>query len=138
MQRLCQSEVVVGFMLVQQVTDARWFFQEHAGVYQAVPQTPRGWYVASGYAAQRSDDLSSGTSPGYSTTESQQLDAAALYFLETYFGCRLHRCAAVTRLSVGRGLAVIWNRRPDLSDRIHRNPGFLIRRLDDIDQLDAV
>src|SRR5437870_1311045 len=71
------------------VTDARWFFQEHAGVYQAVPQTPRGWYVASGYAAQRSDDLSSGTSPGYSTTESQQLDAAALYFVETYFGANV-------------------------------------------------
>jgi len=65
------------------VTDARWFFQEHAGDYQAVPQTPRGWYVASGYATQRSNDLSSGTSPGYSTPESQQLDAAALYFLET-------------------------------------------------------
>ena len=61
------------------VTDARWFFQEHAAVYQPVPQTPRGWYVASGYAAQRNDDLNKGTSPGYSTTESQQLDAAALF-----------------------------------------------------------
>jgi len=67
------------------VTDARWFFQEHAGDYQAVPQTPRGWYVDSGYATQRNNDLSNGSSPGYSTRESQQLDAAALYFVETAY-----------------------------------------------------
>src|SRR5207245_1648813 len=41
------------------------------------------WYVNVGYAAQRSNDLRNGTSPGYSTPESQALDAAALYFSET-------------------------------------------------------
>jgi len=66
--------------------DARWFFEEHAGDYQAAGQTPRGWYVIGGYAAQRTNDLATGTSPGYSTSQSQQFDAAALYFLETDAG----------------------------------------------------
>src|SRR5262249_33955822 len=37
-------------------------------------------------AAQRTNDLSNGTSPGYSTAQSQPLDAAALYFIETDVG----------------------------------------------------
>ena len=67
------------------VTEARWFFQKQVGEYEPAPQTPRGWYVLAGYAAQRSDDQAAGIDPGYSTSESQQLDAAALYFVETYY-----------------------------------------------------
>jgi Calx-beta domain/Domain of unknown function (DUF5122) beta-propeller len=65
------------------VTAARWFFQKHQGDYLPVPQKPRGWYVVGGYAAQRSNDVRNGIRPGYSTPESQQLDAATLYFTET-------------------------------------------------------
>jgi len=71
---------------LQWVTGARWFFQKHTGSYQPVAQTPRGWYVLSGYAAQRTNDLTGPmppANPGVSTSRSQQLDAAALYFIET-------------------------------------------------------
>jgi hypothetical protein len=43
-----------------------------------VPLVPRGWYVFDGYAAQRRSD----NSPGLSTPASQNLDAAAMSFLE--------------------------------------------------------
>ena len=42
------------------------------------PLTPRGWYVFDGYAAQRQLD----NSPGISTPTPQNLDAAAIYFIE--------------------------------------------------------
>jgi hypothetical protein len=70
-------------------TETRWFFQKHAGDYVSAPQTPRGWYVSAGYAAQRSNDLASGGAVGISTPQSQQLDAAALYFVENYFSANL-------------------------------------------------
>lgn len=60
------------------VDDVWWFFQRHKGEFEPVPQPPRGWYVFSSYAAQREAD---GT-PGVSSPASQNLDAAALYFLE--------------------------------------------------------
>lgn len=67
------------------VPGARWFFQKHGSDNAAPPQFPRGWYVLSGYAAQRTNDLRAGTSPGSSTRASQQLDAAALYFVESEY-----------------------------------------------------
>ncbi len=60
------------------VTGVRWFFQHEVGVFEAPPQIPRGTYLFSGYATQRTIDAS----PGISTAASQQLDAAAMYFLE--------------------------------------------------------
>lgn len=54
-----------------------WFFQRQAGVYEPGPQTPRGWIVQGGYAAQRTVE---GT-PGASAPASQELDIAALYFV---------------------------------------------------------
>ncbi|HWA26628.1 MAG TPA: FG-GAP-like repeat-containing protein [Lacunisphaera sp.] len=60
------------------VTGLQWLFQRHAGTYEPTPQTPRGFYVFNGYAAQRTAE---GT-PGVSTPLSQNLDAAAVYFLE--------------------------------------------------------
>lgn len=59
-------------------TGTRWLFQHDGGRFEAPPQIPRGSYVLQGYAAQRAADAS----PGTSTAASQQLDAAAMYFLE--------------------------------------------------------
>jgi len=60
------------------VTGLQWLFERDRGTYEPVPQTPRGFYLFDGYAAQRVAD----NSPGVSTPASQNLDAAALYFLE--------------------------------------------------------
>ena len=57
---------------------ARWFFERYRDQLEPVPLVPRGWYVFEGYAAQRQLD----NRPGVSTPLSQNLDAAALYFLE--------------------------------------------------------
>ncbi|MCX6865714.1 MAG: putative Ig domain-containing protein, partial [Verrucomicrobia bacterium] len=50
---------------------------ERRGVHEPAPLTPRGFYLMAGYAAQRTAD----NSPGESSPNSQNLDAAALYFL---------------------------------------------------------
>jgi uncharacterized delta-60 repeat protein len=60
------------------VSGVNWFFQRHQGEYEPAPQNPRGWYVYDGYAAARTND----NSPGISSPTSQNLDVAALYFLE--------------------------------------------------------
>lgn len=59
-------------------TGLRWYFQRHAASYEPQPQTPRGWYVFAGYAAQRTNE----NNPGIGSLASQNLDVAALYFLE--------------------------------------------------------
>jgi hypothetical protein len=55
-----------------------WFFQRYQGTYEPPPKRPRGWYMLDGYAAARTND----SSPGVSSLASQNLDAAALYFVE--------------------------------------------------------
>jgi uncharacterized repeat protein (TIGR03803 family) len=60
------------------VSGLQWMFQRDRGTHEPVPQVPRGFYLFSGYAAQRATDAS----PGVSTPESQNLDVAALYFPE--------------------------------------------------------
>ena len=60
------------------VTGLQWLFQRHRGTYEPKPQIPRGYYVFDGYAAQRTAE----NTPGTSSPQSQNLDAAALYFLE--------------------------------------------------------
>ena len=62
------------------VSQAYWFWQEETGVYQPEPLAARGWYVLSGYAAQRTNDLEI-YAPGTSTPQSRKEDVAALYFL---------------------------------------------------------
>jgi choice-of-anchor C domain-containing protein len=57
-------------------TGVQWLFQHDPGAHQPLPLAPRGYYLLTGYAAQREDD----DSPGTSTPDSQNLDAAALYF----------------------------------------------------------
>lgn len=64
---------------------AMWFFQKNGDEYSTPPQVPRGWYVLSGYASQRSNDVQNSAAPGSSTLESQQLDAAAVYFVESEY-----------------------------------------------------
>ncbi len=64
------------------VQQAYWSFQEETGVFQPEPLAVRGWYVLSGYASQRTNDLQTG---GYavdqSSPQSREEDVAALYFL---------------------------------------------------------
>ncbi len=63
------------------VSGAYWFLQEEAPAFVPSPVVARGWYVLSGYADQRTNDLSSGTfGPDVSSPESRNLDVAALYF----------------------------------------------------------
>ncbi|MEP4078026.1 cadherin-like beta sandwich domain-containing protein [Haloferula sp.] len=57
-------------------TGVQWLFERDQGVHEPAPQVPRGYYLLSGYSAQRATD----NTPGTSTPESQNLDAAALYF----------------------------------------------------------
>jgi hypothetical protein len=64
------------------VTGLQWLFQRYAGSYEPVPQIPQGYYVMSGYAAQRTAEAT----PGVSSLASQNLDAAALYFLASAGG----------------------------------------------------
>ena len=51
----------------------QWLFQRDAGGYEPKPQTPRGFYIFDGYAAQRTLE----NTPGSSSPQSQNLDVAA-------------------------------------------------------------
>ena len=59
------------------VTGLQWLFQRDRGTHEPQPQLPRGYYLMTGYAAQRALE----NTPGIASPESQALDAAALYFL---------------------------------------------------------
>jgi uncharacterized repeat protein (TIGR03803 family) len=59
------------------VTGLQWVFQRTAGVYEPVPQIPQGAAVFTKYSAERAAD----NNPGAESVASQNLDAAALYFL---------------------------------------------------------
>jgi hypothetical protein len=78
---LTAAHVVFDLASLSYVTNVWWFFQQDKGVYEPVPQAPRGWYVFEGYAAARGNDQAMDPS-GESSTKSRSLDVAALYFLE--------------------------------------------------------
>jgi hypothetical protein len=59
-------------------SEVYWLFHKQKGDFEPVPQTPRGWYRWDDYAAQRQVD----NSPGESSPASQNLDVAAVYFVE--------------------------------------------------------
>ncbi len=59
-------------------TGLQWLFQRDRNVHDPAPIIPRGHYLMTGYAAQRALD----NSPGVSTPESQNLDAATMFFLQ--------------------------------------------------------
>jgi len=61
------------------VPSLQWIHQRHRGTFEPVPKVPRGVYLFGGYAAAREEP---GVVPGEGTQESQNLDAAALYFVE--------------------------------------------------------
>ena len=61
------------------ITDLQWLFQRHSPEYEPTPQTPRGFYLAAGYADARQQP---GVEPGVGTPQSQDLDYAVLYFQE--------------------------------------------------------
>jgi hypothetical protein len=62
--------------------NAWWYFQEEAGAFQPKPIQARGWFMLSGYAAQRTNDLvNGGLSVDQSSPQSRELDVAAMYFL---------------------------------------------------------
>jgi hypothetical protein len=82
---LTAAHMVFNDQTLSYVSQAYWYFQEEAGVYQPEPQAARGWYVLSGYAAQRTNDLQI-YSPGTSTPQSRNQDVAALYFLSPVAG----------------------------------------------------
>ena len=70
------GHVVFDDVTLAATTGVRWFFQQQSGVHEPVPLTPRGFYLMSGYAAQRAAE----NTPGTSLPASQNLDAAAIYF----------------------------------------------------------
>jgi len=76
---LTAAHLVFNDNTLSYVSQVNWFFQEdQTPIVPAVPA--RGWYVLSGYAARRTNDLAAGYSPGQSTALSQDFDVAALYF----------------------------------------------------------
>jgi hypothetical protein len=75
---LTAAHVLFDDVQLQYTTVTRWFFQRYRDQLEPPPITPRGWYVFDGYASQRQLD----NSPGISTPESQNLDIAAMYFIE--------------------------------------------------------
>ena len=70
------GHVVFNDATLSAVTGLQWLFQRAGESYEPEPQIPRGFYTFDGYAAQRAAD----NSPGSSSPQSQNLDAAALYF----------------------------------------------------------
>ncbi|HWD18530.1 MAG TPA: Calx-beta domain-containing protein [Verrucomicrobiae bacterium] len=64
------------------VDNIYWFFEEMSGLYNPPAATPAGFYSFSGYAAARTNDLAHGGAQGSESLASQNLDVAALYFLQ--------------------------------------------------------
>jgi hypothetical protein len=78
---LSAAHVVSNDQTMSYVNAVYWYFRREVGVRDPQPQTARGWYVLSGYASQRTNDLISGLSgPDQSTPQSRNLDVAAIYF----------------------------------------------------------
>jgi hypothetical protein len=82
---LTAGHMVFNDQTLTYVANAYWFFEEYAGTtpyeYNPPGQTPAGWYVLSGYAEARTNDLASGDEPGTESPASHYEDVAALYFL---------------------------------------------------------
>ena len=79
---LTAAHMVFNDATLSYVNRAYWSFQQEAGVFQPEPMPARGWYVLSGYAAQRTNDLPPVGTLGVdqSSPQSRDLDVAALYF----------------------------------------------------------
>jgi sugar lactone lactonase YvrE len=77
---LTAAHLVFNDQTLAYVSQIYWYVQQETGVFAPKPQAARGWYVLSGYASQRTNDLTSGYSPDQSSAPSRNLDVAALYF----------------------------------------------------------
>ncbi len=77
---LTAAHLVFNDQTLSYVSTANFFFREEAGYYEPEPLAARGWYILSGYAAQRTNDLIGGLAPDQSSPQSRNLDVAALYF----------------------------------------------------------
>jgi hypothetical protein len=77
---LTAAHLIFNDQTLSYVSAAFWYFQEEAGVFSPEPMAARGWYVLSGYAAQRTNDMLGGLGPDQSSPQSRNLDVAALYF----------------------------------------------------------
>ncbi len=79
---LTAAHLVFSDQTLSYVSQAWWYWQKEAGVYEPQPLPARGWYVLSGYASQRTNDLNSGLyGPDQSSPQSRNMDVAAVYFL---------------------------------------------------------
>jgi len=80
---LTAAHMVFNDQTLSFVNRAWWSFQEETGGFRPEPLAARGWFMLSGYAAQRTNDLPPvGTlGPDQSSPQSRNLDVAALYFL---------------------------------------------------------
>jgi hypothetical protein len=77
---LTAAHLVFNDQTLSYVSQAYWFFHEEAGVFVPEPLQARGWYVLSGYASQRTNDVLGGLGPDQSSPQSRNFDVAALYF----------------------------------------------------------
>jgi len=82
---LTAAHLVFNDQTLSYVSQAYWYSQEEAGVFEPEPLAARGWYVLSGYAEQRTNDLEV-YAPDTSTPQSRNWDVAALYFLSPVAG----------------------------------------------------
>jgi len=80
---LTAAHVVFDDLELAFVNEVYWFFQRHKGEYEPPAMVPRGWYVFEGYADQRALDVEDEAyGEGIGSPESQNDDAAVLYFLD--------------------------------------------------------
>ena len=77
---LTAAHLVFDDQTLSYVSEAWWFNQREKGIFEPAPLQARGWYVLSGYASQRTNDLKGGLSPDQSSPQSRNMDVAALYF----------------------------------------------------------
>ena len=64
---LTAAHLVFNDQTLSYVSSAYWFFRQDPSILDPTPQAARGWYLLSGYAEQRTNDLQSGYSPDEST-----------------------------------------------------------------------
>jgi len=78
---LSVAHLVFNDQTLSYASQVYWYFRKETGLNDPQPQVARGWYVLSGYASQRTNDLTSGLYvPGQSTPQSRNMDVAAIYF----------------------------------------------------------
>ncbi|HEY3762944.1 MAG TPA: Ig-like domain-containing protein [Verrucomicrobiae bacterium] len=83
---LTAAHMVFNDQTLSYASQVFWYFEEETGASALQPQSARGWYVLSGYAAQRTNDIFGGLAPDQSSPQSRDFDVAALYFLSPVAG----------------------------------------------------